>query len=127
MSRIKILLAAATVTVASQGLASDKDTIAYAFAACAGRFSAEMEHAWLMNDPATDSIAQERSAFVHLTDAALPPGQGRAILHHRIEVKLAHAALLQQASFATHPGRARKAHRTADTHLATCRRLLLGS
>lgn len=117
----------AATALATESQALEREDIAYRFAACAGRFSAEMEHGWLMNDPRADVIAQERSAFVKLVEAALPTGQGRAVLSHRIEVKLAHAALLQHASFATRPDRARAARRTANHHLTTCRTLLLGS
>lgn len=107
--------------------ANAADEIAYSFAECAGRFSAEMEHAWLLNDPAASAIERDRSTFVSLTRATHAPGAGRAILSHRIEVKLAHAALLQRASFATHQDIAQSARRTANQHLAACRALLLGS
>lgn len=103
------------------------DGVAYTFAECAGRFSAEMEHAWLMNDPQADAYQEDRASFVVLTTASMPPDQGRSVLGHRIEVKLAHAALLQQATFATSPARARAAQSTAQRHLAACRALLLGS
>ncbi len=121
-------MCAALVVMASgiEQAAADSD-IAFSFAECAGRFSAEMEHAWLLNDPAANAFEQDRASFVSLTDASLAPGQGRAILSHRIEVKLAHAALLQQSSFGTRPDRATMARRVADQHLSTCRTLLLGS
>ncbi|WP_299041772.1 hypothetical protein [uncultured Tateyamaria sp.] len=122
-----------TITVATVALLSTltpalaHDDVAYTFAECAGRFSAEMEHAWLINDQRADMFAADRASFVVLTTASMRPDDGRAILGHRIEVKLAHAALLQQATFATAPSRARAARDTALRHLAACRSLLLGS
>ncbi|WP_299605491.1 hypothetical protein [uncultured Tateyamaria sp.] len=127
MSRIKTMCAAFVVMATGITQAAANNDIAFSFAECAGRFSAEMEHAWLLNDPVAQVYEQDRASFVSLTDASLAPGQGRAILGHRVEVKLAHAALLQQASFGTRADRAKTARHVANTHLATCRTLLLGS
>ncbi|WP_083957658.1 hypothetical protein [Tateyamaria omphalii] len=109
------------------GAAAAHDGLTYTFAECAGRFSAEMEHAWLTNDPAASDIAADRTSFAMLTSATMAPDEGRNILNHRIEVKLAHAALLQQASFGTTPARARSARQVANKQIRACRTLLLGS
>ncbi len=121
------MIAAGAVICGMSGAAPAHDDLAYTFAECAGRFSAEMEHAWLMNDPGASDIAADRSSFVMLTSATMAPNDGRSILSHRIDVKLAHAALLQQATFGTTPARARSAQKVAQRHIATCRTLLLGS
>lgn len=118
----------AFVVVTSGTIQATADNgIAFSFAECAGRFSAEMEHAWLLNDPAADMFEEDRAYFVTLTDASRAQDQGRLILNHRIEVKLAHAALLQQASFGPQPDRAAAARYIADRHIVACRSLLLGS
>lgn len=127
MSRIKTFVATAAFIGISGLPASATDSIAYDFAGCAGRFSAEMEHAWLMNDPVARNHEQDRATFVTLTDASLAPQQGRAVLSHRIEIKLAHSALLQKATFDTRSRWAETARRMATHHLAACRALLLGS
>ena len=121
-------MTAATVALfANLSPAFAQGDLAYTFAECAGRFSAEMEHAWLMNDPDADTFERDRASFVVLTTASMAPDQGRDVLGHRIEVKLAHAALLQQATFSPVPVRARAAGDTARRHLTACRALLLGS
>ena len=80
-----------------------------------------------MNDPAARTFEADRAAFVGLTTATMTPDQGRSVLSHRIEVKLAHAALLQQATFGQTLHRSQAARHVANRYLATCRRLLLGS
>lgn len=127
MSRNTTLGAAATALFLSWGSAHSHDGITFAFAECAGRFSAEMEHAWLMNDPAADHFAANRASFVDLATASMGPDQGRAVLSHRIDVKLAHAALLQQATFGTSRARAQSAKNMAARQLTACKSLLLGS
>jgi len=121
------MCAAFVVLVNGYTQAQANDDIAFTFAECAGRFSAEMEHAWLLNDPVSRAHKQDRATFVTLADASLAPNQGREMLNHRIAVKFAHAALLQQASFGTRAHRAKKARKVADGHLSTCRTLLLRS
>ncbi|WP_206540150.1 hypothetical protein [Tateyamaria sp. ANG-S1] len=120
-------MTAGAVTLIMAGAAVAHDTLAYTFAECAGRFSAEMEHAWLMNDLGASDHETDRASFSMLTSATMAPNEGRDILNHRIEVKLAHAALLQQASFGTTPQRAQSAQKVAKQHIAACRTLLLGS
>lgn len=127
MSRMKTRIAAAGTVVMIGLQASAHDRVAFDFAGCAGRFSAEMEHAWLMNDPAARHFERDRATFVTLTEASMPSQQGRQILSHRIEAKLAHSALLQKATFDTRPRTADTARRIAARHLAACKALLLGS
>ncbi|WP_299652956.1 hypothetical protein [uncultured Tateyamaria sp.] len=124
---MKTMIAAIAFIGAGGLQVSADDSIAFDFAGCAGRFSAEMEHAWLMNDPDARHHEEDRATFVTLTEASLAQQQGRAILSHRIEVKLAHSSLLQQATFDTRPRRADAARRMATQHLSACRTMLLGS
>lgn len=96
-----------------------------AFAECAGRFSASMEHAWLMQDPDAAAFERDRAAFAGLLDAVGAP-QGQQVLALRIDAKAAQARLLQEARFGTDSDRAAWALRRAEEQLATCRLLLLG-
>lgn len=76
------------------------DDLTREFAYCAGRYSAEMEHSWLIGDPSADEQAERRASFVALLEAIMPEESGPSVLDHRISAKVAHAALLARASFA---------------------------
>ena len=103
------------------------DTPVDAFADCAGRYSAEMEHAWLVDTSGADEMQQKRATFVALLEAVMPEQSGRLVLDRRIQAKFAHAKLLQQADLGTDRARANRARMVAQTHLAACRKMLLGS
>lgn len=89
------------------------------FASCAGRFSAQMEHSWLIGDDPAD-VTRHRAAMVDLVEAAMPPGRGSEVLARRIEAKFAQAALLQRASFSTDATEARLARTAARAALDQC-------
>ena len=89
--------------------------------------SAEMEHAWLINDPAADQFEGQRRTFLSLLDATLAAGHARDALRRRIEAKMAHASLLSIATFGQRPIRAAEARRRAKWHLSVCMELLLDS
>ena len=69
------------------------------FATCVGRFSAQMEHEWLMHSDAADVTEQRRDAMDALLNAVMPADEARGVLARRIEAKFAHAALLQRSVF----------------------------
>ncbi|MEC7299627.1 hypothetical protein [Pseudooceanicola nitratireducens] len=95
------------------------------FAGCAGRFSAEMEHSWLIGRDET-AVRGKRLAMIDLVDAALPPGRGPEVLARRIEAKFAQAMLLQRASFSRDAGTASRAQARARAALRQCEALLPG-
>lgn len=97
----------------------------WTFAACAGRFSAELEHARLMGGGEDARHLGRREAFVELVDATAEPDAGRALLSHRIDAKHAQARLLQAGTFQQDKRRAQYAMRTAAAHLRQCDALLL--
>ncbi|SFJ17291.1 hypothetical protein SAMN04487991_1584 [Celeribacter neptunius] len=101
------------------------DPLVREFAYCAGRLSAEMEHQWLLSDPASDRTAVQRRAMLSLLEAASPPDQGRDLLHLRISAKFAHADLLRRASFDPDPESANRARLRAEVELAHCLALIL--
>ncbi|MEP2532771.1 hypothetical protein [Shimia sp.] len=95
------------------------------FATCAGRLSAEMEFQWMFDGAAADRISQERLAVLDIIDAMMPPDQGRTVLNWRVEAKMAQAALLTQATFATQDRRADNARTLALRNVESCRAQLL--
>ncbi len=89
--------------------------------------SAEMEHAWLINDPQADAFEAQRAAFLSLLDATMPVGHERDVLAARIDAKMAHAALLTASTFGTTPDRAMRARQRANWHVTACQAMLLDS
>lgn len=73
------------------------DPLAREFALCAGRYSALVEHQWLVDGLASEATALTRDAFVQMIEAVSPPDLARKALHWRIEAKVAQAALLSRA------------------------------
>lgn len=101
------------------------DNPLHTFASCAGRLSAQMEHQWLLSDPASDRTEAQRAAMLSLIDAIMTPEQGRDVLNWRIDAKQAHAVLLTRATFNDDAADARWAERRAVAELAACTGLLL--
>jgi len=104
-----------------------EDPLVSAFAACAGRFSAELEHAWLMNDERASEFEYRRAQFIDLLNATVPRDRRRHALHLRIDAKMAHAQLLSQASFSGKADRSLWAVRRAKSEIDYCTRFLLES
>ncbi|MFY0632305.1 MAG: hypothetical protein JXQ91_00710 [Vannielia sp.] len=96
------------------------------FAACTGRFSALMEHQWLLPDPAVEQTTRRRAAMISLLEAVMPPDTGREVLARRIEAKYAQAVLLTRATFNDDPDDARWAATRAEAAIASCAALLTG-
>lgn len=97
------------------------------FAECAGRASAEMEHGWLMGRADAAIHQAQREEFITLLGATQTKEQARAALNYRIEVKLAHSALLTLATFGTDKARSARARRQARAYVQACQNMLLGS
>ncbi len=104
-----------------------EDPLVSAFATCAGRFSAELEHAWLVHDARSDEIEHRRTQFVELLDAMVPRDMRRRALHLRIDAKVAHAGLLTQATFSDDADQSRWAMRRAQAEIEYCTGFLLES
>lgn len=97
------------------------------FATCLGRFSATMEHEWLMGRDG-EQARDQRAMFETLLEVVAPDSAlSRAdILHMRIEAKFAQAKLLQVASFHTDARQKRYAAGLARREIGSCAALLLG-
>lgn len=95
------------------------------FASCAGRYSAMMEHAWLMESPRAGDYERMRETFITLLEA-IDGGPGKVRLHRRVDAKFAQASLLHLATFSLEPEIAERAEEQVESHLAFCRGLVLG-
>ena len=125
LKTLMIVAAMATTALPAAGLERDRETQEAVFATCAGRFSAEMEHDWLIGGTG-DAARATRAIFVALIDAASDPAQAAALLDTRIRAKHAQAVLLQQASFHTDRVLARRAQAMAQRQRRLCETMILG-
>lgn len=94
------------------------------FATCAGRLTAQMQHQWLVSDPAADRTEAERAAMIDLLEAVQPDGAGREVLSHRLAARQAHAALLTRATFNKNAKDAQWAQRRATAEISQCLALM---
>ena len=124
MSSLKTLaLTFAVVFAAAPALSTG--SLHQLFAGCAGRFSAEMEHAWLMGKVEADLFEDRRRTFLSLVEAVMPADSARDVLRHRIENKMAHASLLTISTFGSDPKLAEAANSAARAYRLGCERILL--
>lgn len=122
MSVLKTGIALAFIVFAAPVAAT---TLPQVFAGCTGRFSAELEHAWLMQDAEAEVLELRRARFEELLAAATPEGMRSTLLDQRIKAKAAHAHILRLAQFSHEPDTSRWARRRADVEIAYCEGLLL--
>lgn len=136
MSGLKTLFSAARKTgsvaalmimslFASPQSAEAIDGLGREFAYCTGRLSAQLEHEWLLSDPAADRTAMHRNTMISLMESVVPPAQARRAMELRISAKLAHSTLLTQAFFSQDTRRAASARARADAEIGTCLTMLL--
>lgn len=123
---MRTLLCAATLSLSTAFGALADVSLAQVFASCAGRYSAEMQHAWLVDGSQAAEFKGKRDVFVSLTEASASNEAVSQLLNNRIEAKHAHAQLLTTAQFQTDRRRANAAMRMASHHISACRQLLLG-
>jgi hypothetical protein len=105
---------------------------ALAFAACAGRYAAEVEHHWLLHPDLGPAAEVRRDAFLTLLEAIEPDAVDDGVppyllMATRIEEKAAQAALLQRAAFHLDPLAKEAALSAAERRIATCGSWLLGA
>jgi hypothetical protein len=96
---LETILTAMAVGFAGCGPAS-ADPLLKDFAICAGRFSALVEHQWMVDGPASDASAGTRDSLLALVEAVEEPEMEATVMGWRIEAKVAQKALLQRAHFA---------------------------
>lgn len=95
------------------------------FAGCTGRYSAELEHAWLVQSTASELLEARRARFEDLLAAVSSEAQRKTLLDQRIRAKTAHAHILGIALFSRDPERARWARRRAAVEIGYCESFLL--
>jgi hypothetical protein len=132
MRTIPVALAAALCATPGEALPLSASERALAFAACAGRYSAEVEHDWLLRPSDSPAAEARRDAFLALLDAVSPDAVEDGVPPHlfmatRIEEKAAQAALLRRASFHVDPLAADAALAAAERRIAACGDWLLGA
>lgn len=66
---------------------------------CVGRFSAQMEHLWLVQDGAPDVIERQRAHLIDILETLTTTENATRVLAGRIDAKVAHASLLSRATF----------------------------
>lgn len=125
MSSFKTLLIV-LIALPMQGRATEQPMMS-TFATCAGRFSAELEHAWLLGDARADEIDHRRALFIDLLDATVTEDRRRHALHLRINAKVAHAQLLTEATFSEDVDRSDWAVHRAQSEISYCTGFLLES
>ncbi len=124
MGSLKTLLLACLVLV---GVPARAEPLEAVFAACTGRFSAELEHAWLVGHADPDGLEHRRDQFEALTAAAASAQDRVILMDRRIRAKAAHKRMLHLAAFARDPAQAAAATRRARLDIGTCMRFLLES
>lgn len=67
------------------------------FATCTGRYSALVEHQWLVNGPASEQSARVRDSLWALVEAVAAPEDATQAMAWRIEAKAGQKALLARA------------------------------
>ena len=122
----RIILSSLVALMCGAPLAANP-TLPHLFAGCAGRFSAELEHAWLTSRTEASRYEAQRQTFITLLEAVQPETDVRRLMSYRIENKMAQASLLTVANFSLNAQRAERARRLARQHLKTCEQLLLGA
>ncbi len=102
------------------------DNMLDTFAECAGRYSAQLEHQWLMNDPESEQTEAQRAQVLDVL-YALMDGEANAArtLKRRLEAKFAHSRLLQRATFNTDAGSALWAEGRSRNEMRRCASLVL--
>ncbi len=96
---LETILAALAVGFVA-GSPATADPLLRDFSICAGRYSALVEHQWLVDGPASEISASLRDSLLALVDAVAEPGDASTALSWRIEAKVAQAGLLSRAYFA---------------------------
>ena len=124
MGALRTGIIVATLFLSAPLRAQAADDLPRVFANCAGQYSALVEHAWLVQDPALPEYELRRDAFLSLLDAV--GGADDMGLNRRIDAKFALSALLRTASFSPDADRADAAADRVRAQVDACRLMLLG-
>ncbi|MGP6086609.1 hypothetical protein [Antarctobacter jejuensis] len=130
MSKMKALLLALSLLSGLAGplaaLSPEPRERTQIFASCLGRYSAIMEHNWLMGEDSADAVSHREVFEMLLFDVAPASGlSGPEILDMRIRAKMAHAHLLQTSTFHRDPTRKQLATANLRRAIRPCEMLIL--
>lgn len=92
---LETLLAVLTLGMCSTPAAADP--LLRDFAICTGRYSALVEHQWMVDGPASEQSARVRDALWSLVEAVAGPEEATAAMGWRVEAKAGQRALLAPA------------------------------
>ena len=126
MSTMKtIALLAGSLCVVPLGAKSEGDHLDL-FASCTGRLSAQVEHLWLLKDPAAAEAEHTRDMLADLMESvAQNPDDEVQAMALRLNAKVAHAQLLTRATFSANSESAAWANRRAQALIGGCVALVL--
>jgi hypothetical protein len=130
MGIMKTLLSAFIVCGLSSSAAWSDERFLSRVTECVGRLSAEIEHQWLLTDDSSDTsdrIETVRSDFLDILQTLVTPDTASKAMSGRIDAKVAHAALLSQATFSLNARQSAWALRRAKSELDACRDMLLST
>lgn len=96
------------------------------FATCSGRFSALMEHQWMVDGPQSEVTRKYLEEMVSLVQALAPDDQGARVMSWRIDAKVVQRDLLMRAEFGASDAERTHALARSDQLIGSCRSLLLG-
>ncbi len=99
---LETFLAVLAVGLSTSGPAM-ADPLLREFAVCAGRFSALVEHQWMVDGPASEFSARQRDSLLSLVEAVMGPEEAGTAMAWRIDAKVSQRRLLDQGWFADDP------------------------
>ena len=102
-------------------------SLPHVFADCTGRYSAELEHAWLAQSADPEILESRRARFEDLLESVSSSATRKTLLDQRIRAKAAHTRILGIAFLAGNADRARWARRRAAVEIGYCESFLLES
>ena len=70
-----------------------------ALASCAGRLTAQMEHEWLLSDPASGTTEAMLDSVAEVLELLAPPDAAGDVMARRVAARAAHRRLLSSARF----------------------------
>jgi hypothetical protein len=129
MGGLRTSVTAVCMVLATPAAADGAEGLLRRFADCTGRYSAQVEHLWAVDGPASEAAARRRDTLADLTEAALPrpdPDWTARAMAWRIEAKAAQRQLLAQATYGRAGTDADRARTLAQGFLGECDRLLAG-
>ena len=123
--RNSLFYLAVLFTAAFSSSSAAEPTLLRDFATCTGRFSAEVEHSWLMESAEADHKEVLYENMAALLASVTSREDATQALSMRIDAKAAHAQLLLQAAFGWDAVQRASSKQRAAELLSACSSLIL--